>query len=188
MSQDTTTEPTVDSNTNRDDQQPLRKRPVSDVLSDEQNKSYLTYTAVLFAIVGAGFGLTGAFGTRMIFDGSSESGFGMAFFMIALFGVMVLTGPILGAVGGLQLQQRMSDTREALITAFVGGTAGYIVMTIVGILVTVMLTPSTDSADASGSSGPNFFELGDVLVPLVVMAIPTGLVAAGMIYIDDRFL
>jgi len=62
----------------------------------------------------------------------------------------------------------MADTREAMITAFASGTLGYVVMTIVGVLVTVVFSPSTDSADTGGtggSGGTDLFDLGDVLVP-----------------------
>lgn len=58
-------------------------------------------------------------------------------------------------------------------------------------LVTVVFSPSTDSADTGstgGSGGTDRFDLGDVLVPLIAMAIPVGLVAAGVIYVGDRFL
>lgn len=189
MSRESSTESTADSIPTQDRRQ-QRNRSVSAVLSDDRTKRYLAYTTSIFAIVGAGFGLTGALGARMLFDGSTEGGFVAAFFMIVLFGVMVFTGPILGAISGLQLDRLMTNTREAMITAFTSGTLGYVVMTIVGVLVTVVLAPSTDSADTGntgGSGGTDLFDLGDVLVPLIVMAIPVGLVAAGMIYVGDRF-
>jgi hypothetical protein len=190
VSRDSPSESTAGSAPRREPHQ-QRNRSVSDVLSDDRTKGYLTYTTSIFAIVGAGFGLTGALGTRLLFDGSDESGFVAAFFMIVLFGVMVFTGPILGAISGLQLDRQMADTREAMITAFASGTLGYVVMTIVGVLVTVVFSPSTDSADTGGtggSGGTDLFDLGDVLVPLIAMAIPVGLVAAGVIYVGDRFL
>ncbi|WP_222915065.1 hypothetical protein [Natrinema sp. SYSU A 869] len=189
MSRETTTESAVNSSPEGGrHQQPKRERPVSDVLSDEQNKSYLTYITLLFAIVGVGYGLTGALGIRMLFEESADAGLAIGFFLIVLFGVMVFTGPILGAISGLQLQRHMTDTREALITAFVSGTIGYVAMTVVSVLVTVLLIPSTDSADTSSGGGSDLFELGEIFVPLIVMAIPVGLVAAGMIYLDDKFL
>ena len=64
-------------------------------------------------------------------------------------------------------------------------------LVIVGVLVTVVFSPSTDSADTGGtggSGGTDLFDLGDVLVPLIAMAVPVGLVAAGVIYVGDRFL
>lgn len=169
------------------------KRSVSEVLGDQEHKSYVAYVVGLFTVVGIGFGLTGSAGVRMLFETGSAAGeFEMMFaglFAFSVFAVMFFTGPVLGTIAGLEVDRRVSDAREAAITAFAGSALGYVVMNVVGVFVTVLLFPSTGSSSGGSSGGgSNPFELGDVLVPLFVMAVPVGVVAAGVVYVRDRYL
>lgn len=58
---------------------------------------------------------------------------------------------------------------EATITARVAGAAGYFVLVIVAFVVAALLFPTGGGTTGSGGTP---FQLGAVIVPLVVMAIP----------------
>ncbi len=164
---------------------PANKRSFGDVLSDRKNKKLLKYAVTVMAIVGAGFGLTGSIGAGQLVDGSSDSEFLGAMFFLSVFVFMLLSGPILGALVGLEFDRRIANTREALITSFASGAVGYVAMVITGVLLATVLMP--DNLSSSGGEG-GAFDLGELIVPLLLMAIPIGAVAAGIVYASDTIL
>lgn len=159
-------------------------RTASEVLADEENQGLVKYLVGVFAIIGVGFGLTGAFGVRLLTDGESAE-VGAAFLALTVFGVMFFSGPILGAIAGLRVGDSIEEVREAAITAAAGGFVGYIVMVVLAVILAVLFFPS---GDGGGGGGGSPFQLGDVLVPLIVMAIPVAVVAAGVVYVESRLV
>ncbi|WP_135534901.1 hypothetical protein [Halostella pelagica] len=184
MSRETSNEQSEDSVANQS-VAPANKRSFGDVLSDRKNKKLLKYAVTVMAIVGAGFGLTGSIGAGQLVDGSSDSEFLGAMFFLSVFVFMLLSGPILGALVGLEFDRRIANTREALITSFASGAVGYVAMVITGVLLATVLMP--DNLASSGGEG-GAFDLGELIVPLLVMAIPIGAVAAGIVYASDTIL
>lgn len=179
-------EATADALSDEITDQKQNKRPASEIVTDEGNLTYIKYNIGLLAIVGGGFGLTGGLGARF-FAGGGDAGAAMAggIFMIAVFAVMALSGPILSVFIGLQFSRQMRNTYEAIVSSFASGVAGYFAMMITGVLITMIIAPS-GGGGAEGDTTGNFFNLGDVLLPLIVMAIPVGLVAAGIVYFNER--
>ncbi len=168
---------------------------VSDILSQSSTQTRLVNGVGIFAVAGIGFGLTSTLSARLLLDGSAFGqllGFTLILFVLA---VMLFSGPVFGVITGLLAARDISETRESMITAAATGTIGYVVMTVLGAVITLTFLPSSDSGETSdpepngeetGGSELQLLEVGELVVPLVVMAIPVGIVAAGVVYVRHR--
>lgn len=156
------------------------RRSVTAVLVDDETRETLRYAVGLFAVVGCGVGVTGAFGARLLAGGSR--GFGVLAFAVAAF-----AGPILAAAAGLLVRQRARDAREGRVTAFAAGSLGYLAATLASVLCLTLLLPGSSgrAAAMAGGGRAGVLDPGTVLVPLGVMAVPAGLVAAAALSLRD---
>ncbi len=191
---------TAPSNTDRSTGQPDRRSgtgesigrafdSAGETLAQPGPKSQLTFVIGLFAVIGVGFGLTGIVVIRLI-AGSGE-GIGAqiltAVFLVSLLVVLLLSGSIIGAVSGLRIADRLDETaRTVYLTSFVGTAVGYFVMVIVAaVLIGLVVGGGGDGAAASSGSG-NLFGILDLVIPLVVLAIPVGLTGVGASFLARR--
>lgn len=168
---------TAESNTAAD-----RQKRITEILSQPTIQEQLRYIVTLYAIVGIGFGLVGAIGINLI---SGDSGTGSqllsGLFALSTLAIIIFVGPIMAAVSGLHIAERMHQAeRTVYITSFVGNTAGYLAMVILAVILLIVFAGSGSS---SGGGGGDIFSLGELFVPLVVLALPSGLVGLGSTYL-----
>jgi hypothetical protein len=153
----------------------------TDVLSRPAGQSVIKYVVGIFAIVGVGIGLTALLADSLLGGGGTTGAAGFISLGITLmaFGVAIFGGSILAAVIGLQdfLQIGEVDT-QTYVLAFVSNAAGFLVM---GILVAIFISIGAGGGAGGGGGGG----LGDFIVGSVVMAIPAGLVGAGVTRLRD---
>lgn len=155
---------------------PPTARSATDVLSEPAGQAVLKYVVGAFAILGAGFGFGGLLivnqlSTTVSFGGFSATTSG---FVAPAIGVPLFGGPILAALfahsGIMNVGQQETET---YLVGFASTAAGYLVM---GLLALLLLSIS----DATGG-----LSVGDFVVPLIIGAIITGAVAAGICRLDD---
>lgn len=140
-------------------------------------KAQLTLVVGLFAVIGVGFGLTGIVAIEFIASSATGGQFIGAFLLIPLFAILLFTGPIIGAFSGLRVADRLEETTNTIyLTSFVGTAVGYFVMVIISVLLVSLIIGS--GGETAGSGG-NLFNLIDLLVPLLLLAIPVGVTGLG---------
>lgn len=151
----------------------------TDVLSRPDGQAVIKYVVGIFAVVGVGIGLTAVLANSLI--GSGSAGFLGGIIALIAFSVAVFGGSILAAVVGLQdfLQIGEMDT-QTYVLAFVSNAAGFIVM---GIIVALFIAVAMGGG--GGGSGGGGGGLGNFVVSAIVMAIPAGLVGAGVTWLRD---
>jgi len=156
---------------------------IAEILSQPTTREQLRYIITLYAIVSVGLGLVGAIGIELITGGESGMGSqlpGGLFSLLALV-VTLLAGPIVAAVSGLHIAERMHQAdRTAHITSFVSNTATHLAMVMLAVILLIVFAGSGSNGGADGGS---MFDLGKLLVPLVVLATPSGLVGLGSTYL-----
>jgi hypothetical protein len=157
-----------------------------DTLTQSGPKSQLTFTIGLFAVIGVGFGLTGIVILALVAGGGSGVGGGIlaGIFLISLLVVLLLTGSIVGAFCGLRVAERLrGNARTTYLTSFVGTAVGYVVMVAIAVVL-IGLTAGGGGGQTGGGGG--FFNIVNLLVPLIVLAIPVGLTGVGSSFLVRR--
>lgn len=166
---------------------------VGDILSRPDVKHQVKYAVGLFAVVGVGFGLTGFVFTDILIPGiagaSGDSTSGAllgglltVFSLLSILVVAALSGPILGVTTALRVEKVFEADRVAYVTSAVGTAAGYVAMLLITVLV-LSLTGSTSGGGSTGSSTGGLVNLGDLIVPIIALAIPVGIVGAATVYV-----
>jgi hypothetical protein len=152
-----------------------------DSLAQSGPKSLLTFTIGLFAVIGVGFGLTGIVILALVAGGGSGPGGAIlaGIFLVSLLVVLLLTGSIVGAFCGLRVAERLRNgARTVYLTSFVGTAVGYVVM----VAIAVVLIGLT----AGGGGGSSFFNIVNLVIPLIVLALPVGLTGVGSSFLVRR--
>ncbi|RXK48629.1 hypothetical protein [Halorientalis pallida] len=168
--------------------QPGRGRPqqvqtgpsATDVLSRPDGQSVIKYVVGIFAVVGVGIGLTGVLADSLLGGGGTGAASFISFgITLMAFGVAIFGGSILAAVIGLQDFLQIGEVdNQTYVLAFASNAAGFIVM---GIIVALFISILGGSGGGAGGGGG----LGDYIVGSIVMAIPAGLVGAGVTWLRD---
>lgn len=153
-------------------------------LSRPPARNQLKYTVGLFAEIGLGFGLTGFVVLDLIIESIGGNDFGAQFvaavFALILLSLTLLIGPVIAAFSGIRVAEGLrEEARTVYLTSAVGNFVGYFVM----VVITVLLIAATGGVGGSGGGGGNIFDLGDLLVPMIALAIPVALVGAGTAYL-----
>ncbi|WP_231190166.1 hypothetical protein [Haladaptatus sp. DYF46] len=152
-------------------------------LSQPGPRAQLEFIIGLFAVIGAGFGLTGVVAIQMVAGGNSGIGGQIlaGIFLISLLVVLLLIGPIVGGFGGLRVAEQLAEGRHTVyLTSFVGNAVGYVVMVIVSALLIGLFA----GGGGGGSGSP--FSITDLLIPLIILALPVGLTGVGASYLVLR--
>jgi hypothetical protein len=166
---------------------PRRRESITESLSRPAARNQLKYTIGLFAEIGLGFGLTGFLVIELL---ASGDGFGAQFvaaiLTVIILGVTLLTGPVIAAFSGIRIAEGLrEEARTVYLTSAVGNFVGYFIM----VVITVLLIAATGggvnpgTVTGGGGGGGSLFDLGDLLVPMIALAIPVALVGAGTAYL-----
>ncbi|MFB6083218.1 MAG: hypothetical protein ABEJ94_03110 [Halorientalis sp.] len=135
----------------------------------------IKYVVGIFAVVGVGIGLTAVLANALLNVGT---GFLGGVVVLMAFGVAVFGGSILAAVIGLQDFLQIGEVdNQTYVLAFASNAAGFLVM---GIIVAIFVSIAMGSGGGAGGGG-----LGNYIVGAIIMAIPAGLVAAGITWLRD---
>ncbi|MCD2204400.1 hypothetical protein [Halobacterium sp. KA-6] len=154
----------------------------------------------VFALVGFGIGATGAVALTQLGDGSSLFS-GIIFFIILT--VAFLLGPLVAVFGGLQIGARLDRSPTAYLSSAIGTIGGYAVMMLVVIIVlSLALSIATSggggaagsaagstggaASTSSGTAAQSSINWMQYLIPIIGVAIPTGLVGVGGAYLGGR--
>jgi len=152
--------------------------------------SNLKYPIGIFAIVGSGLGLTAAILMAVLGGGSAL--FSGLTTLIAI-AVALLLGPVVAAIVGTHMSSR--EQHSAPISSLIGCSIGFIIMMVVVLLILFLgiALPSmggasggTGGAPTGGSSGGGGFDMMQYIFPIILVAIPTGLVGAAASALHTR--
>lgn len=154
----------------------------------------LVQTVGIFALVGAGLGLSGGFAITQLGGGGGISG-GILSGVLVLVTLMTafLIAPLVGVITGLRTGDQRGQTRESYLLGLLGSFAGYYVMIAIVILALILATvtilgggdggstAAQSGASATSSSGGGF-SVGEYLFPIIGISIPTALSGIGGVY------
>ena len=166
--------------------QPRQGRPqATEGVLDDLDTDELTYIVGVFGLVGAGIGLIGVLGP--LFGSTLVKTAVKAVVALAGVSVVVAGGPLIGVLTGLGTDDRMNDRgRPVFLTAGASGTVGHFLMMVLAILLLSIGVDSSGSGGGAGSgAGSILNSFGDFLLPLVLIAVATGLVSAGAAYLKE---
>lgn len=154
-------------------------------IADELNTDELIYTVGVFGLVGAGIGLIGVLGP--LFGSTLVKATIKIVVALAGVSVVVAGGPLIGVLTGLGTDDRMDDRgRPVFLTAGASGAVGHFLMMVVAILLLSVGVDSSGSGGGAGSGTDSILNsFGDFLLPLVLIAVATGLVSAGAAYLKE---
>lgn len=175
--------------------------------SDSQNNvqisldyRHLKYFAGMFFLVGVGLGLTGLVSIGY-FGGAGGIGGAVStvFFMLITLIIAFSIGPVLGVILANDLTSRFALGENAYLSTFVGGALGYLVMVITVAIILILgiallfgggagnggQDGTGGAQDGTASTNP-ISTLLNLLGPMIVFSIPTGLVCVGTVYVNER--
>lgn len=153
---------------------------VGDLLTRPSTNIQYKFLSALYGLIGLGFGIL-----MIIIDnqllGEESAGADMigGIIFVVMFALLIFMGPFVSAFTGIEISRRLTDARQAIFASGVGNAIGFVVMVVVATLF-------INSVSGGGSSS-ELFNLGDLIVPLVALSIPTGIVGAGSVYIREKF-
>lgn len=161
-----------------------------DRLSGQAAKQQTKYVVGLFALVGAGFGITGYLIIDLLASANTPGGqFLSAIFSLALLAIVLLIGPVIAVYSSVRAADGLYDElRTAYLTSFVSNFAGYLVM----VLIAVLFIGAAMSSSGGGTGATtqqtaqiasNTVNLDNLLFPMIALSIPVGLVGLGSAYL-----
>lgn len=140
----------------------------------------------IFALAGIGIGATGGVAVNQIGGGAILGGI----IILVVLTVTFLLGPVIGLIAGLRVGDEQGRSSESYLTGLLGSVAGYFVMILaVVIIVSVVMAISgggggsgaTQASTTSGGSSSGL-AIGEYIVPIIAVAIPTGITGLGGVY------
>lgn len=164
-------------------------------LSTPAAKSQLKYVIGLFALVGAGYGVTGILILKLLGGGGSVGARLLTgLFSLALVLVVLSIGPVIAVYTGLNAADGLyQEPRTAYLTSFVSDFVGYFVMVLIAVLLIGVAAggggaAQTDQGQFGGGgtaadTGGNPVDIVNLLVPMILLSIPVGLVGVGSSYL-----
>lgn len=133
----------------------------------------------LFAVLGIGLGLAGYIVLDQLVPGSDGQGqmFGQALIsgllVLEAVAVMYFLGPAMAVVSGIYSGRQDDTPANTALTGGVGSFVGFYVMFVLAFLIMSLAFPETNGG---GGSGPT--DLGNNIVEMILVGIPTGFVGA----------
>lgn len=149
---------------------------ITDIFNRPTTMGEMKTGVAIFAIIGFGLGL------GVMLTGSLSTT-GQVFAALALLGSFSLAAPIAGLLALRQadaLEDQPDNFKYA--TAAVTGFAGSLVMYIIVFVFALIGLPSSNGSTISGAAP----ELGDVFVPIIVIALGAAVTAAGVLWALDN--
>lgn len=161
-------------------------RSILDIMALDRVQREIKYITGVFAIIGLGYGLTAFIAIDQMGGGGDTDVILRAFLGIVMLGFALMSGTVVSTIVGFRLRTRLAGpSRTQYVTGFVGNAVGYIAMTVITVLFISASIDGSGSGSRSSSAG-SLTNLGDLLVPLVLLSIPVGLVCAGMMYLHEK--
>lgn len=143
-------------------------------LSRSGPKAHLTLLVGLFGLVGLGIGVTGSILAGTVGGSGFAAQLASGLVSAASLVVALFLGIAIAAVGGLRVATDLGGVdREAYLTSFVGNATGYVVMSVVAIVL--IGTPSNTG-------------FGDLLLALIVLGLIAGGVGCGASALHRRVI
>lgn len=173
---------------------------ITDYLSRPDVKHEIKYLIGIFAVIGLGFGLTGFVFNDILIggatDSSSEGGSfvaGMLKFLsiVGILTMATMSGTLVSVFTSRELREKFDAIKPTYVAAATGNGAGYIVMMVVTALI-LSLTIDTGGGGSGGSGGGSaeggvsLLNLGDLLVPIIALAIPVVIVSLATVYLQTE--
>lgn len=173
-------------------------------LSTPAAKHHLKYVIKLFALIGAGFGITGYLIIELVASKFADLAGGgeivtqlfFGLFSLTMLVFLLLIGPVIAVYSGLNTDDDLyQEPRTAYLTNFVGNAAGYLLMIVIAImLVNIALggggnaaqieQNQFESSNTASNTGGNIHFI-DMMVQIIPLSIPIGLVGLGSAYLHQ---
>lgn len=138
----------------------------------------------VFTLVGIGLGLSGsmilsAAGNLFLTEeaGQFATAIGQMLILILLMaGIMMtfFTGPTVGAVTGLHVGSHSDSSSHAIGSAAVGSFIGFLIMTVVAVMIMITALPEMGGGGTGGMNGG--IDVANYTNQIVMAAIPTTIV------------
>jgi len=161
---------------------------VSETKSQKSNISTDAVSEIIgiFVLAGIGIGATGGVAVNQIGGGGILSG---TIILIVLTSTFLL-GPVIGLIAGLRIGDEQGQSSDSYLTGLLGSTAGYFFM-ILSVIIIISLammisgggggSGATQTSTTAGGSSSSM-ALGEYIVPIIAVAIPTGITGLGGVY------
>jgi hypothetical protein len=158
--------------------------------------SALKETVGIFSLLGVGLGLTGGI-TMSQLGGGGGGGFGGAIIggilILVVLTFAFLIGPLVAVITGLRTGQEHGQSVQTYIAGGLGAVGGYFSMMLIVLLILsiVMSTLSGDagtgsSATQTASASSSGLDIGQYIVPVIAVAIPTGITGLGGVFFANN--
>lgn len=153
---------------------------VGDILNRRDTKGEIKIGVAIFALVGAGVGL--AIFLNAIIADTTDPGY-----TIAVFGYLASFAlpPLVSAIVAFRQQEQLADIDQTLRLATAGatGAAGGLVMILVTTILSIISLDTGQGGQLLGIP-----EFGDVILPAILIAIASGVAAAGIVWALNNLL
>lgn len=153
---------------------------VTDIFNRQDTQAEIKIGVAIFALVGVGVGLS-VFLNGIIAD-TADPGY-----VIAAFGYLASFAlpPLVSAVVALRQRDTLAEVEQTLRLATAGttGAAGGFVMVIISTILSIV---SLDTG--AGASLLGLPEIGDAILPAILVAIASGVTAAGIVWVMNNLL
>lgn len=140
----------------------------------------------IFALAGIGIGATGGVAVNQIGGGGILDGI----IILVVLTVTFLLGPVIGLITGLRVGDKQGRSSDSYVTGLIGSVAGYfaMILAVVIIVFAVMAISgggggsSATQASTTASGSSSSLAIGEYIVPIIAVAIPTGITGLGGVY------
>jgi hypothetical protein len=144
----------------------------------------------IFALVGVGIGLTGGVAMSQLGSGGAIIG---GILTLVILTIAFLLGPVISIITGLRTGEQQGRTGESYLAGLLGSVVGYFVMmAIVLLILSVVMaivmgdggssSTAAQSTTSTASSSESGLPIGEYIIPIIAVAIPTGLTGLGGVF------
>lgn len=152
---------------------------IGDLLGRPETKVQLKFINVLYAMIGFGFGfLALLLENQLTGDGNGEAPmfdeFVIGVIAVVVFMFVIFVAPVIAAQVGVTIGNRIQQQKQATLTSGIGNWTGYVLMSVIAILFV---------NSAFGGEQAELFNLGDLLFPLLILAIAPAIVGGAVTYV-----
>jgi hypothetical protein len=150
----------------------------------------------VFVLVGVGIGLTGGVAISQL--GSGNAILSGILILIVLI-LTLLFGPVISVITGLRTGDQYGRSNRSYLAGLIGSVTGYFVMIVIVLLIlsavlaiaigdggsgsTTAQSATTPALTSTSSASPsNSLPIREYILPIVAVAIPTGITGIGGVY------
>jgi len=144
-------------------------------------------TIGIFSLLGVGLGLTGGITISQLAGGGGGIFGGILVLVVLTFAFLI--GPLVAVITGLRIGEEHGQSNETYIAGGLGAVGGYLSMMLIVLLI-LSLAMSTLSGDAgtgtsatqSASTSGSGLDIGEYILPVIAVAIPTAITGSGGVF------